>query len=112
DRYPLAINDGAATRRVAAAFREFFTDERVHAVGPGSAGEVFGAFGADWGVSSVFWFVGSTDPKVHAKAKSENRLNELPTNHNPRFLPVIHPTLETGVQTLVVASCAWFAQGK
>ncbi|MDN5844038.1 MAG: peptidase dimerization domain-containing protein, partial [Alcaligenaceae bacterium] len=111
DRYPLAINDEAATGRIAAAFREYFTDKRVHEVGPASASEDFGSFGAEWGVPSVFWFVGGTDPEVYAKAKSENRLNELPTNHNPRFLPVIHPTLETGVQTMVVASCAWFAHG-
>ena len=37
------------------------------------------------------------------------RLAELPTNHNPRFAPVLHPTLETGVETLVVAAGAWLA---
>jgi hippurate hydrolase len=35
------------------------------------------------------------------------RLAELPTNHNPRFAPVLHPTLETGVETLVAAAAAW-----
>ena len=32
---------------------------------------------------------------------------DLPTNHNPRFAPVIHPTLEAGIETLVVACQAW-----
>ena len=45
---------------------------------------------------SVFWFVGGTDPEVYAKAKQDNRLNELPVNHSPKFAPVIHPTLRTG----------------
>ena len=44
----------------------------------------------------MFWFIGGTDPDIYAKAKAANRLNEIPTNHNPRFLPVIHPTLKTG----------------
>ena len=56
---------------------------------------------------SVFWFVGGTDPDVYAKAKAANQLSEIQTNHNPRFLPVLHPTLETGVEALVVASRAW-----
>ena len=70
--------------------------------GPTSASEDFGSFGAEWHVPSVFWFVGGTDPDVYAKAKAAGRLNEIPTNHNPRFAPVIHPTLETGVEALVV----------
>ena len=60
-----------------------------------------------WQVPSVFWFVGGTDPDIYAKAKEANRLNELPVNHSPKFAPVIHPTLRTGVETLVVATRAW-----
>jgi amidohydrolase len=109
DRYPRAVNDAAASKRVADAFRQHFSPERVHETGPASASEDFGSFGAEWGVPSVFWFVGGTDPDIYAKAKAANRINELPTNHNPRFLPVIHPTLATGVEALVVASQAWLA---
>jgi len=109
DRYPLAVNDAAASQRVVEAFRRHFTDERVRTTGPASASEDFGSFGSEWGVPSVFWFVGGTDAEVYAKARAENRINELPTNHNPRFLPVIHPTLETGVEALVVAARAWLA---
>jgi hippurate hydrolase len=109
DRYPLAVNDDAANQRVADAFRQHFSAERVRRTGPASASEDFGSFGSEWGVPSVFWFVGGTDPDVYAKAKTGNRINDIPTNHNPRFLPVIHPTLETGVEALVVASRAWLA---
>ena len=109
DRYPRAVNDAVASKRVADAFRQHFSPERVHETGPASASEDFGSFGAEWSVPSVFWFVGGTDPDIYAKAKAANRINELPTNHNPRFLPVIHPTLATGVEALVVASQAWLA---
>ena len=109
DRYPLVANDLEATRRVVAAFRGHFGEERVRETGPASASEDFGSFGAGWHAPSVFWFVGGTDADDYSKAKAANRLNEIPTNHNPRFLPVMHPTLESGVEALVVASQAWFS---
>ena len=80
----------------------------VH-TGPASASEDFGSFGVEWHVPSVFWFVGGVDPETYAKAEREGKLSEIPTNHNPKFAPVIHPTLETGVETLVAATCAWLA---
>jgi amidohydrolase len=110
DRYPLVVNDEEATQRVVAAFRDHFSGDRVVETGPAPASEDFGAFGAAWHVPSVFWFVGGTDPQTHAQAKEEGRLNELPTNHNPHFLPTIHPTLETGVEAFVVAARAWLSR--
>ncbi|MGH7104881.1 MAG: M20 family metallopeptidase [Acetobacteraceae bacterium] len=109
DRYSLVKNDPEATRRVLNAFRQHFPLDRIHETGPSSASEDFGSFGAEWGAPSVFWFVGGTDPDTYAKAKAAGRLNEIPTNHNPRFLPVIHPTLEMGIETLVVAAQAWLS---
>lgn len=47
---------------------------------------------------------GSWDAEIYARAKEAGRLNEI---HSPHFAPVIHPTLETGVETLVVAAQAW-----
>jgi hippurate hydrolase len=110
DRYDLVRNDDAAAARVRDALRAHFGDERVTQTGPASASEDFGSFGAEWHVPSVFWFIGGIDPNTYAKAEREGKLSELPTNHNPKFAPVIHPTLETGVETLVVASCAWLGQ--
>ena len=42
-------------------------------------------------------------------AKAAGKLNELPVNHSPKFAPVLHPTLETGVEALVVGALAWLA---
>jgi hippurate hydrolase len=109
DRYSLVTNDAAATARVLDAFRKHFPSDRIRETGPASASEDFGSFGAEWHAPSVFWFVGGTDPDLYAKAKAANRMNEVPTNHNPRFLPVIHPTLGTGVETLIVAARAWLS---
>jgi hippurate hydrolase len=109
DRYALVRNDPQVTRRVADAFRRYFSDERVHDTGPTSASEDFGSFGAEWDAPSVFWFVGGTDQDTYAKAKAAGRLGEIPTNHNPRFAPVLHPTLETGVEAPVVAALGWLS---
>jgi amidohydrolase len=109
DRYQLVRNDPDAVARLRAAFRTHFGDERVIDIPPISASEDFGSFGSEWQAPSVFWTVGGTDPDTYRKAKEAGRLSELPTNHNPRFAPVIHPTLETGVETLLAAACAWLA---
>jgi metal-dependent amidase/aminoacylase/carboxypeptidase family protein len=109
DRYSLVTNDPSATGRVVDAFRQHFPEDRVQETKPTSASEDFGSFGAEWHAPSVFWFVGGTDAAMYAKAKEEGRLGELPTNHNPRFAPVIHPTLETGVEAMVAAARAWLA---
>jgi hypothetical protein len=45
--------------------------------------------------------------QIDAKAYAEGRVNELPVNHSALFAPVIHPTLKTGVETLVAATAAW-----
>jgi amidohydrolase len=109
DHYPLNVNNQDASKRVVDAFRRHFGAERVRETGPAPASEDFGSFGSEWHSPSVFWFVGGTDPATYAAAKAANRLNELPVNHSPKFAPVIHPTLRTGVETLVVATRAWLS---
>lgn len=109
DHYPLNLNDRDASKRLVDAFRQHFGAERVREAGPAPASEDFGSFGSEWHTPSVFWFVGGTDPDVYAKAKAANRLNELPVNHSPKFAPVIHPTLRTGVEALVVATRTWLS---
>ena len=106
EHYPLTVNDPERTRRVADALRGQFSDDRVHElVAPISASEDFGSFGTEWDVPSVFWYVGGTDPETYRAAERAGRVaQDIPTNHNPAFAPVIHPTLETGVQAMVTAA--------
>ncbi len=109
DQYSLVTNDPVATKRVVDAFRQYFPEGSIEQTKPTMASEDFGCFGAQWHVPSVYWFIGGADPETYAKAKGEGRLNTLPTNHNPRFAPVLHPTLETGIKALVIAAHAWMA---
>ncbi|MCS0589754.1 M20 family metallopeptidase [Massilia norwichensis] len=109
DHYPLGFNDADASKRVGDAFRQHFDAERVRHVGAAPASEDFGSFGTAWGTPSMFWFVGGTDPEVYANAKAAGEINKIPTNHSPYFAPVMHPTLEAGVEAMVVAALAWLA---
>ncbi len=110
DRYSLVTNDPEATKRVGDAFRLHFPAGSVEETKPTTASEDFGSFGTQWGAPSVFWFVGGIDPGIYEEARKNGRLGDIPTNHNPRFAPVIHPTLETGVEALVVAAEAWLSR--
>jgi hippurate hydrolase len=106
ERYPLLVNDPAATARVAACLRRRFGEDRVRELPlPYSASEDFGTFGTGWGVPSVFWYVAGTDREAYGRARAAGRLaEEVPTNHNPRFAPVVHPTLETGVEAMTAVA--------
>ncbi len=109
DHYDLVINDEEVTPRLRDVFRQNFGDDRVVDVAPLSASEDFGSFGKEWGVPSVFWTVGGSDPEAYRRAQEAGDLSELPTNHNPRFAPVLDPTLRTGVETFVTAVTWWLA---
>jgi hippurate hydrolase len=75
---------------------------------PLSGSEDFGLLAAASGAASVFWFLGGTDPDTWAAADTAGTVHrDIPSNHSPQFAPVIHPTLETGVQALVVAALVW-----
>jgi hippurate hydrolase len=106
EHYPLTTNDPGRTARVAAALRARLGADRVHELAaPYAASEDFGSFGAEWGVPSVFWYVGGTDPDAYRAAEQAGRIaQDIPTNHNARFAPVIHPTLETGVEAITTAA--------
>ncbi|MES2004819.1 MAG: amidohydrolase [Bacteroidota bacterium] len=106
DSYPVTENDAIATARVAEAFHAQFGD-KSYETQPASASEDFSVFGRNWKVPYVFWFVGGTDAKIYLEAKKNNQLNSIPSNHSPKFAPVIHPTLKTGLQAMMTAAIAW-----
>lgn len=58
-----------------------------------------------------YWLFGGTDPQTFAAAAAAGRLDsDIPSNHSPRFAPVIQPTLDTGTKALVAAALAWLAE--
>ncbi len=104
--YPLTDNDREATARVVQAFQAQFGDAALESR-PMAASEDFSVFGRSWNVPYVFWFVGGTDPEEFERAKAEGTINRIPSNHSPRFAPVLDPTLKTGLQAMLTAASAW-----
>ena len=104
--YPLTQNDAEATARVAEAFDAVF-GELSYETPRRSASEDFSVFGREWKVPYVFWFVGGTDKETFLAAKKNKAISTLPSNHSPKFAPVLHPTLKTGFVTMLTAAAAW-----
>ncbi|MDH6287114.1 amidohydrolase [Rhodococcus opacus] len=106
--FPLTVNDAEATERVTSALRDHLGHDKIGPMNPLSGSEDFGLLAAASGAASAFWFLGGTDPDIWAAADTAGTVHrDNPSNHSPQFAPVIHPTLETGVEALVVAALCW-----
>lgn len=102
---PPTINDPAATARLTAAFDRAFGAGTVVDPGMFTGSEDVSWFAREAGVPLVFWFWGGVDPQTYADAAAAGRVaQDIPTNHSPSFAPVLHPTIERGVDALVVAA--------
>jgi hippurate hydrolase len=70
-----------------------------------SGSEDVGVLATAAGVPIVYWLLGGWDPAAYQAAFVAGTTDQdIPSNHSPRFAPVPHPTLETGVEALVVAA--------
>jgi amidohydrolase len=105
-------NDPDATARTMDAFRAAFGEARVIDPGAVTGSEDVGELATAAGVPLVYWLLGGADPQKVAAAMAEGTFeSDIPSNHSPHFAPLIHPTLETGVQALVVAAKTWLGAG-
>ena len=105
---PPTINDADATARLTAAFRRAYGDAAVVDPGMFTGSEDVSWFAREAGVPLVFWFWGGIDPELFARASAEGTIDrDVPTNHSPFFAPVLHPTIERGVENLVIAAREW-----
>jgi len=107
---PPTINDRGATARLTAAFDRAFGAGTVIDPGMFTGSEDVSWFARESGAPLVFWFWGGLDPQTYADAVARGTVNEdIPTNHSPFFAPILHPTIERGVDALVVAAREFLA---
>jgi amidohydrolase len=104
--FPLLDNDPAATDRVASAFTAHFGKNALD-IPKQTVSEDFGVIPASAGVPYTYWGIGRTDRQVYLAAEKAGRLQDLPSNHSPKFLPPMQPTLRTGTEAMVTAAMAW-----
>ena len=106
--FPALVNEPSATDRTGAAFRAAFGVQTVTDPGLVTGSEDVPALATAAGVPLVFWLLGSEDPQRFAAALAAGTLDrDIPSNHSPHFAPRLHPTLEHGVDALVVAAKEW-----
>ncbi|WP_243076030.1 amidohydrolase [Microbacterium sp. SS28] len=107
---PPTINDIDATARLTTAFDAAFGAGTVVDPGMFTGSEDVSWFAREAGVPLVYWFWGGVDPQKFADAIAGGTIErDIPTNHSPFFAPVLHPTIERGVDTLVVAAREFLA---
>lgn len=97
DRYPLTNNDKNASLRVRKAFDEYFGEDSVN-ISRASASEDFSIVANAFNTPYAYWGLGGFEDMKNA-----------PGNHNPAFAPDLQPTLNRGLESAVVATCAWLA---
>lgn len=105
ESFPPVVNDPAETERTRGALAAHFGADRVIDPGPVSGSEDVGILATAADVPIVYWLLGGWDPAAFQAAVLAGTTDrDIPSNHSPRFAPVPHPTLETGVEALVVAA--------
>lgn len=97
DHYPLTNNDEASVYRVREAFDEYFGENSVQ-ISKQSASEDFSIVANALNTPYAYWGLGGFEDMKNA-----------PGNHNPAFAPDLQPTLNRGLESAVVAACAWLA---
>ncbi len=108
ERFPLTVNEPAATARTRAALQAALGEGSVIDPGPVAGSEDVGVLATAAGAPLVYWVLGGFEPARFADLRETGRMPEdVPSNHSPHFAPLIEPTLSTGVRALVAAARAW-----
>ena len=98
DQCPLTSNDESVTAQVRAAFDDFFGENSVD-LAQVPASEDFSIIPDAFGIPYSYWGLGGFADQQNA-----------PGNHSPAFAPDMEPTLDRGVEALVVAASAWLVK--
>ena len=113
ESFPVVVNDPASCERTQRGFDAAFGPGRVVDPGPVTGSEDVGMLATAAGAPLVFWLLGGADPAAFAGAASAEDFGriarELPSNHSPRYAPMIEPTLTVGVTALVTAARTWLS---
>ncbi|QFG68320.1 amidohydrolase [Ornithinimicrobium pratense] len=112
DHLPVTDNTPEATARVRAALAVELGEDQVRDFEPEMGSEDFSELPNAWGAPYCYWGFGAFDAELWARSEAAGTEGQdFPSNHSPRFAPVLQPTLDTGVRAMVAAAMAWVGQG-
>jgi hippurate hydrolase len=94
---PAVYNDPSLARRAASVFASVVGEDQVVPWPPSMGGDDFGRFGRAFGVPSLLYRLGATEP-ARWEAAQEPGAALLPTLHSSAFAPDSERTLATGVR--------------
>lgn len=108
-RAPLTSNDEKIAGTLKVGFETFFGRNNVLDDVPRHPCEDFSILAREIQAPYVYWFLGKADPTVLDEARKEGKfLDKIPLEHSPFNAPLIHPTLETGMNALCIAALSTF----
>ena len=112
-RAPATVNDEEIAEHVRASFVRFFGRDNVLQDLPSHPCEDFSILAAAANASYLFWFLGRTDPiSFHSVAQEKDKLlDKIPIEHSPFNAPIMHPTMETGMNALSLAALSFLRGG-
>jgi amidohydrolase len=106
--FPVTVNDPAVTEKVAKAFAAHFGD-KADEIPRQTVSEDFSKIPDSAGVPYTYWGLGYTDRDTYLAAEKDGTLDDLTSNHSPKFLPPMQPCLRTGTEALLAGALAWLA---
>ena len=108
ERFPVVINDKDALSRTMEAFAAWLGPDKLLDPGAGAGSEDVGVLATSSGAQLSYWLLGGTDPSLFTTGDmTDPALLTVPSNHSPKYAPVIDPTLSIGVTALVTAARTW-----
>ncbi|MCI2957323.1 amidohydrolase [Agromyces atrinae] len=101
---PATVNSAEHTEILRASFADAWGSSIID-YGTVSGSEDVGLLATAAGVPLVFWITGGSDPETVMTAQAAGRFEQdIPSNHSPYFAPILHPTIERGVDALVLGA--------
>lgn len=99
---PATFNNPELAQRLANVFKTCFGEDRMVSTKPIMGAEDFGLFGrTEHKIPVCIFWLGTVDPE---RFKEHQRTGKaLPALHSSQFLPVLEPTLKTGVTSMTAA---------
>lgn len=102
---PATVNSAPHVETLRAEFAAAWSAASVIDYGTVSGSEDVGLLAAAADAPLVFWIIGGADPAAVATAQAAGRVDQdIPSNHSPYFAPVLHPTIERGIDALVIGA--------
>lgn len=109
-RFPLTLNDDGVMQTIRENFTAYFGKDRHNShMENALASEDFSILATAVDRPCAYWFWGGVDPDVYDEHERAGTLAELPGNHSSKFVPVLQPSLRTGVDALTVAALSVLA---